>query len=101
MRRTQQLDCEAAAGSAAGVLTCVDDGLHCELVAALLDAAAKRGDVLLLSEFVGVRKHGLDLSHVTLLEAPARWTEERMRGDSSSPDAESACHPFTYLCIMS
>lgn len=54
-----------------GVLTSVDDGLHCELVAALLDAAVKRGDVLLLPECVGVRKHRLDLSHVALLKAPA------------------------------
>lgn len=69
-----------------GVLTSADDGLHGELVAALLDAAAKRGDVLLLSELVGVRKHCLDLSYVGLLKAPAGWTEESMRGSSlSSP----------------
>lgn len=63
------------------VLTSVDDGLHCELVAALLDAAVERGDVLLLSERVGVGKHGLDLSHVALLKAPAvdRGEEEKKR----------------------
>lgn len=48
-----------------------DDGLHSELVAALLDAAGEGGDVLLLSEGVGLRKHHLYLANVALLKAPA------------------------------
>lgn len=54
------------------VLTRENDGLHSELVAALLNAAVEGWDVLLLSECVGFRKHGLNLTHVALLKAPER-----------------------------
>lgn len=82
MKRTTRRIYTSRKGPGGGaVLTSVDDGLHCELVAALPDAAVERGDVLLLSERVGVGKHGLDLSHVALLKAPAvdRGEEEKKR----------------------
>lgn len=50
----------------------MNDRLHSQLVAALLDAAVECWDVLLLSERVGLRKHHLDLTYVDLLKPPER-----------------------------
>lgn len=53
-----------------GFLTRGDDGLCCELVTALLNAAIICWDVLLLPKSVGLRKHRLYLGYVALLKAP-------------------------------
>lgn len=61
-----------------GALTRDNDGLHGELVAALLNAAVEGWDVFLLSKCVGLRKDGLYLPHVALLKPPARGKEKRL-----------------------
>lgn len=67
------------------ILTGDDDGLHRELVAALLKLVGEGWNALLLSERVGLRKHRLYLTQVAFLKAPEVWGRGTERGKRQPP----------------